>query len=355
MKKNTLRKLTLSAVTMGVAALSLTSTTYAWFTTNGEATASGISGTVAAVDSNMLIKTATYKVSEDTVDKTVATWPTNFSKDLTKIESVKATKSSDDVTSNTIVTPALQPVTWKDSAFVKAGSTTGKFETAITENVDVLHYEVVFAITNLSTTSQTVSVSFSNFTDTAEGSQYLLVNAGTTATAGKTIQVNLLDVLSLRTESTVITSDNLTDYNIDKTQADLVGTISATNQNYRYKADVDNLDDVSTGSVSQTQLKGDAITYYNNVYGLTDNRTNPAKITKPDNESQGYAKSDNETYFGEDNKDGITLFTVAEGNANKTVYVKTDFYFYIDGWDYQCFNCVGGLELKAGTMNFKLS
>ncbi len=356
MKKNTLRKLTLSAVTMGVAALSLTSTTYAWFTTNGEATASGVKGTVAAADSNMLIKTATYAASKDTLNKTVATWPANFSKDLTGIESVKATQSSDEqVANNATVTPALQPVTWKDSAFVKAGSTTGNFDGVITENVDVLHYEVVFAITNLPAAQQTISVSFSEFTKNAKGSQYLLVNAGDSAVAGKTIQVNLLDVLSLRTESTVITGDYLTTYNIDKTQTDLVESITATNQNYRYKEDKQELTDVTSGSASTSSLTGDAIAYYNNVYGLTDTSVSPAKITKPTNEAQGYASSTSETYFGEENKNGITLFTVPEGNANKTVYVKTDFYFYIDGWDYQCFNCVGGLTLDAGTMNFKLN
>ncbi len=85
MNKKLTRKLTLSAVTLGVAALSLTSTTYAWFTTNGSATASGIKGSVAASDANMLIKTPTgYSGSNGT-----AAWDTTFTKSVTEIKKLK--------------------------------------------------------------------------------------------------------------------------------------------------------------------------------------------------------------------------------------------------------------------------
>ncbi len=340
MNKKILRKLTLSAVTLGVAALSVTTSTFAWFTTNGSATASEVKGTVQAANANMLIKT-----------KTTSGY-TDFKNSV-----------SFDAGSTTLV-----PVTWStvDSgtpAFHKAGNTIGEFKENANTSTDVLHYEVVFGITNLPSSTATVTANFTNFSGGEDATQYLLVDAcasGTTngATAGTTIKVNLLDVLSLRVTSTVISSD-LSTYGISDSNSNLVGSINPIDANYRYKKEVETLTEYGDSKLADG-LTGNAIDYYKNVYGskLTGTMSKP-QHTSGDNNTYADGYSDtvlyDSTQNGESQYKDITLFTVPANNTNKTVYVKTDFYFYIDGWDYQCFNCVGGLTLSGGVMNFKLS
>ncbi len=352
MNKKLTRKLTLSAVTLGVAALSLTSTTYAWFTTNGEATASGITGSVAASDANMLIKTPT-NYNEDTNKSGQAIWGETFTKSVAEI------KPAQNYDTSAFKPVSMQPVTWDSTVtggthkFTKAGTnedvtTIGSFSKTATMNEDILHYEVIFAITDLQQgATKNVSVSFANLADN-KGTQYLLVDAlngnvtesvKEKATAGKTIQVSILDVLSLRVENTVIT-EKFSDYGISETPKSGVIVSNADAANYRYKKDVDTLR--SSGSNSD-DLTGNAIDYYKNVYG--SNAT--SSMTKPEIATQGYADT---KYFGTND---ITLFTVSGTSDAHTVYVKTDFYFYIDGWDNQCFNCVGGLSLGTGSMTFK--
>ncbi len=248
----------------------------------------------------------------------------------------------------------MQPVTW-NSGVTTSTSVTHKFQKAKTTadfsatavmNEDILHYEVIFAITDLQeNATKNVSVSFGEFTGATSGTQYLLVDALSTtssnkATAGKTIQVSILDVLSLRVENTVITNDTKGNYKIEDKNETFATVSSDDAANYRYKEDVDTLR--SSGS-NFDDLTGNAIDYYKNVYGSAAT----SSMTKPEIATQGYADAQ---YFG--NND-ITLFTVKGTDTAHTVYVKTDFYFYIDGWDNQCFNCVGGLSLGTGSMTFK--
>ncbi len=358
MNKKLTRKLTLSAVTLGVAALSLTSTTYAWFTTNGSATASGITGEVAASDANMLIKTPTND-NENTNKSGQAIWGETF----TKSASLKQAFNYSSTSKSTL---SMQPVTWNSTQgtekFQKASDTVGNFETDAVMNEDILHYEVIFAITDLQKgAKKNVSVSFADLvkdSTKSSGTQYLLVDAlsidsNNKATAGKTIEVSILDVLSLRVESTVIKSSSTSgelkigDYNITDTGSTLIDSITSTDANYRYKKEVDTLTEKDQ---TADQLKGNAIDYYKNVYG--DSASSVSAPTDPD--TRGYVNSgtDSEKFFG--GADGITLFTVKGTDTAHTVYVKTDFYFYIDGWDNQCFNCVGGLSLgNSGSMTFK--
>ncbi len=359
MNKKILRKLTLSAVTLGVAALSVTTSTFAWFTTNGNAGASTVSGTVTSSDSNMLIKTIEYWKDDS---KLVAgeNGASSYSSSVTKDE---WSGFSNSVTLKAQDGVSLQPVTWSTESsatkFHKAGGTEHKFETDAADT-DVLHYQVVFAITDLDSTGATtkkVTAKFSDFKG-GEGNQYLLVNAyngsvSDPAEAGKTISVSLLDVLSLRVESKLLTSSDLGDNNIyGITSSTNIVTDSGnegrftgtTKANYRYKEDINSLSDGSSGT-----LTGNAIDYYNNVYGLG---SSDKKLTKPGNTAQGYAES-SETCFS--NESGIDLFSVKGTTNQTTAYVLTDFYFYIDGWDNQCFNCVGGLSLTGGKIDFTLA
>ncbi len=348
------RKITLSGVALGVAAISATTSTFAWFTTNGSATASEVKGSVKDSGSNMLIKTIsrwngdTYTENESSTTATADTW-SGFSNSV-------SLKAKDNV--------SLKPVTWGTVTTTKNGDSTSastsgfykgsdadltKFDTAASET-DYLHYQVIFGLTGLGTgATNSVTMSVSDFTDAA-GSQYLLVDADSSgAKAGDTITVNLLDVLSMRVNSTIIDSNNknLTTYglaNSDVPSSSNAYTITQTNQSYRYRAESD------TVTVASSSKNGDALTYYNNVYSKT--------VTRPRDSDRGYAAA-NETYLVSktanettETANDITLFTI---EGNEKAYVLCDIYFYVDGWDKQCFNCVGGLELTAGKLNFSLN
>lgn len=351
------RKITLSGVALGVAAISATTSTFAWFTTNTSATASEVNGSVKDSGSNMLIKTIsrwygdTYTENSTSTTATADTW-SGFSNSV-------SLKAKDNV--------SLKPVTWGTVTTTKSGGSTSastsgfykgsgadlaKFETEASET-DYLHYQVIFGLTGLGTgATNSVTMSVSDFTDNATGSQYLLVDADSTSTgakAGDTITVNLLDVLSMRVNSTIIDSSNSNLNTYGLANSDVPGssdsyTITQTNQSYRYRAESD------TVTVASSSKNGDALTYYNNVYSKT--------VTRPNDSDRGYAAS-NETYLvsktanetTETAKD-ITLFTI---KGNEKAYVLCDIYFYVDGWDKQCFNCVGGLNLTGGKLNFSLN
>ncbi len=352
-----IRKLTLSGVTLGVAALSLTTSTYAWFTTNTTATASGISGSVKASGGNMLIKTLEYW-KEDTIkgstEKTTAdTWSdfastvTLHAKDGVKMNPVTYTQVGTSTGSGSS-TP-------NTSGFYKGTKGGTEFTTAATET-DYLHYRIIFALSSLATgdgISNKVTMKVDGFTTTAEGSQYLLVNASTDgAKAGDTIKVNLLDVLSMRVESKLVSSSEASSYGITSTDVpDSSGSSPLTSINacYRYR-------DVSdTVKVGDQDEKADALTYYNNVYNLKES----SAASRPDKDTdRGYLDSTTSpntlvsNSSGTESANTIELFSVS---GVEKAYVMCDIYFYIDGWDKQCFNAAGGLSLAEGNLNFELN
>ncbi len=331
MNNKILRKLTLSAVTLGVAALSLTTSTYAWFVSNKDVTASTVSGTTKVADSNMLISTKNAaRTGYTTAAKTCDLTSVDADVKLVPVEASSTT--GDDGT----ITP---------SSFKKAkADTTGDF----TENAaatDVLHYEVIFYMSDLAA-NNTLTAKFKGF-DGGTGTQYLLVDASSAdggAKAGDTISVDLLDVLSLRVESKVLAQSEYSAYGISDTIADdAQPTISEnTTKYYRYNSESD------TVKVGNANKAADALTYYNNVFtSSTASRPNPYK---PTYESTVLSSTKDNTLYN-----SITLFDLTPKNGGvRKGYVKTDLYFYIDGWDKQCFSAVGGLGITAGSIEFNL-
>ncbi len=349
-----IRKLTLSGVTLGVAALSLTTSTYAWFTTNTTATASGISGSVKASGGNMLIKTLEYW-NEDTIkgstEKTTADTWSDFA-------STVSLHAKDNVKMNPVtytVVPSDNSVssTPNTSGFYKGTKGGTEFTTAV-EETDYLHYRIIFALSSLATgdsITNKVTMKVSDFTTDAEGSQYLLVDADSSgAKAGDTIKVNLLDVLSMRVESTIITSDNsnssYTQYGIQSSDLTAPGDkFIASNACYRYRGESD------TVKVGDQDTKADALTYYNTVHGISASR--PANDT-----DRGYldsTTSPNTLVSTKDNAEEANTIELFSVSGVEKAYVMCDIYFYIDGWDKQCFNAAGCLSLTEGNLNFELN
>jgi len=324
MTNKILRKLTLSAVTLGVAAVSATTSTFAWFTTNSEVTASTVSGTVKAVNSNMLL--SVYKSSAWEDPKKSVTLPTG-SVNLAPVQ-VTSTVSGGTTT----------------YGFTKAGETKGEFTTAANDNTDYIHYQLVFHMSDLANGEGLRNVLTANFNGFAGGigTQYLLADASTDASgakAGDTISVDLLNVLSVRVESSIITSDKLSEYSITDTVSYTASNIKSNDTKfYRYNGEKD------TVKVSDNDKKADALTYYNNVHQKSLNR----ESINPTYENTYLSNTDNST---DTTKTGITLFEIT---GTSKAYVKTDIYLYIDGWDKQCFNAVGGLNITAGSIEFNL-
>ncbi len=370
MNKKMLRKLTLSAVTLGVAALSVTTSTFAWFTTNGTATASKVSGTVKASDVTMLIKSPTgWKNSDGTMtpvydgsyywdngSSSMASTTSGSARTFgTSTELVNESGNGDTTTKLTPLAilngTSLSSTT--GPSFTKY-SDIGKTTTETVSSSDYLHYQVVIALNGLvSGTSYSVKMQLPTI-NTQKAEQYLLVNAGTGATAGSTIQLEISDALSLCIKNTIVstTSNNASDYGLSNG-----GAISSFDNDatgfYHAKEETANVMTKSAFGSDFTSKAGDAITYYNNVYGLpVSSPSSINAIKKPENYeyTSGSTTYKNDTFSGWSSTPQ-TIYTVKGGENADSLVCVTDLYFFIDGWDYQCFNAIGGLKLFADNSN----
>lgn len=325
MKNNMLRRLALSAVTLGVCALSVTSATYAWFTTQTETKATSISGTTQASAGNMFIKTKT-----EIAGSTYSDWTT--------------TATLNEEVANTVLKPVAAASTCTatlENNFTKNASNNDTSFSASIDTTDVLHYSVVFALSNLSTTTASsvkVNISDINKDNDQTGTQTLLAAAGTGATKDSKISVNVKEALAMGVCSTLITNENLSNYGITDPNYSTTlgsGSITASNKYYKYQEETSTVNVVS-GSSTEAKA-GTALNYYNNVFATS--------VTAPT------SVYDTTTYFGTENQQ-IELFQVS---GCTSAYVVCDFYFFIDGWDNQCFSAIGGLGITSGAMRFELN
>ncbi len=358
MNNKLLRKLTLSAVTLGVAAISATTSTFAWFTTNGSATASGVSGTVTSSGVTMLIKSPTGWKDENSSVKPVydgsTIWDSNSTTFTTSSSSSAAEfKTSTNLVNEAGITSSLKPVSiLNDTNTTASNSPTGTFYnkgegasghayTSTASSSDYLHYQVIIAVSDLEADSTyDVKMQLPEIAS-AEASQYLLVDAGTGATAGSTIKVKIEDALSIGIKNTIITSSNKSSYG-NTTEGSITSFASNTDASGYYHA----VEEQQKVTVDSNSVDGDAITYYNNTFGANS-------ITKPTSYDSCYKSSE---YFNTtDSKwsteaNAKTLYSIT-GEKNGSFVCVTDLYFFIDGWDYQCFNAIGGLSLFADSAN----
>ena len=287
MKKNLTRKLALSAAAMGVAALSVTTTTYAWFTSNSTATASNVSGTVIDAGVGNLL------VSTDAI-----TWG----------------KTATFAANDTLLKPVHVNAT--------AGTFTDENGQPVTGGVK--EYTVYFNVSNVAKGSSVhMKVNLSGFSAKVE--QTLLADAGTSkeAKAGNKVTVGLEDVLAMNIKDVATWP---TDATATKT-ADITSPLSG--KNYRYQA--------------ETAVAADAVTYYNNLLGETISR--PAAEAY-DNQ---YAST---TLKGTEGATDFTLITL--GTGERSAVFGLTFTFFIDGWDYQCFNAVADSLFTTGAFEFSV-
>ena len=330
MKKNLTRKLALSAVTMGVAALTVTSTTYAWYTTNSQATASGMKANTAAADSNLLIATQTRSDSKEA---------TTLQEDLKWGNSVSFVAKTNE----------LQPAQW-DATHSKWVGVDGRTE------VTTVTYTVWFQATDI-TSSKTLKLqlggarfknSSSSDDNLGRNKQHFLVDAvgekgGQDYKAGKDQYVGLVDVLGIQTN---LVGEYTLSYAIESSSGTAIGDAVYTKktENTIVTSDTTNYRFLS----ENTTNTGDAVIYYNNVQ-------TGANIKRPDPYNSFFNKTSLATEGDEGlNYNPVEIATITPTNDNKDAYFGISFTLFIDGWDYQCFNAVAGTTLDALTLNFTL-
>jgi len=343
MNKKLLRKLTLSAVTLGVAAVSATTSTFAWFTTNGTVTANTVSGTVKASDVLALIKSPTgWDASGNAKYDGSYTW----NNESTTYDTSTTTSAQNFLQQTTLHSQGgdntkLQPVAIGGTySATNVGTFTTKANGAHTfaENTvatDYIHYQFVIALSSLDTTkTYNVKMQLPALSQ-AEHSQYLLANAGTNSSTakGSTLTFKVEDALSIGIKNTIVASTNKANYG--------VGTLPTGTQLSNFVANSD-----ATGNyhaIAETganDAKGDAIAYYNNVFGLSDN----SAISLPNNYTNNYGTGETKNVWYS-NTSTATAKTIYSITGVSEAIIATDLYFFIDGWDYQCFNAIGGLSL----------
>jgi hypothetical protein len=287
MKKNLTRKLALSAAAMGVAALSVTTTTYAWFTSNSTATASNVSGTVIdAGEGNLLVST----------------------------DAIHWGKSATFAANPTLLKPVhLNPT---------AGTFTDEKGQPVTGGVK--EYTVYFNISNVAAGSSVhMKVNLDGFSAKVE--QTLLADAGTSedAKAGKKVTVGLEDVLAMNIKDVATFPERATATKTEGITSPLNG------KNYRYQA--------------EQEASADAVTYYNNLLG-------GEPISRP---TTGYTEQyASTTIMGGEGATDFTLYTL--GETQRSAVFGLTFTFFIDGWDYQCFNAVAESYFTTGTFEFSV-
>ncbi len=176
-------KLLLSGVALAACAATLSTTTYAWYVTNSEATATGVTGTTAsaASDGNILV------AKNDTTDPSKAgafSQTINFAGDTTNLK-----------------TPALNPVS-KDTESIKpATGATGWHKVDNSPAVAADSY-IAFDIWVLSTkeTTVTVEITTANTTKNAdlEGLKQTCYNAtGAPVDQGDTFVIDAVEALRM--------------------------------------------------------------------------------------------------------------------------------------------------------------
>lgn len=362
MKKNLTRKLALSAVTMGVAALTVTSTTYAWYTTNSQASASGMKASTAAADSNLLIAT----------QKTGSTAGASGSEATTISEALwgpSVTFADKSDSSKLLPVQYYSASTTAATDSEKAEKNAGWYDVSGNSSTAVLTYRVWFSATGLDTTkSYSLKMQITGATFSEKAQQNFEMDANKTGGTnvsykqGHQMEVGLQDVLSLKItkNSEYTVKENNTGY--DSLTIDT--KVTAADQYYRF------LNEDATGA--------DAVNYYNNVMGLSGNSAlvRPTSASsfvsgvKTDNKkTTNFIAYGNSTYgIGGSTKSGsstdyengtkVNIATIngnSVSNKGKDVYFGLDITLFIDGWDYQCFNAVSSTSLESMNLQFELT
>lgn len=312
MKNSLIRKLALSAATLALTALTAVSSTYAWFVTNATATASNLTGTVKSAGGNLMIGKISgdnnYSYSKTQALDNVTSWTTKLTLD----------KDSDAL---------LQPVTYDANVNAFKILEAGKNTTVAADDTMIVRQTVWFSVDSLpqNENGYTLTVKMSGLAqDPSTGKNQTLAVSDVKDTSLKDLGVSartiqLTDVLACKITSVAL-PDGVSD--------------SGAGKSYKW-------------SEEKTDT-GDAVIYYNNIYGLEGEKA----LVRPEstNFETTYLSDTTDTAL-----DLVTLNGFADAETNALYQFGITFEFYIDGWDYQCYNAVGGQKFDSLALEFNLS
>lgn len=307
-------KLIMSGVALAACAATLTSTTYAWYTTNTTVSADGITGATASVGTSSIF----------------------ISKDEGQTWAQSVTLTAADTTSGNFASAALVPLQYGQKVDTKNTpetsddvTTTGFFDlggsTSGTGNT-TLNFKLWVRTSAVSTEAGSIDLYLNKF----------IVNSAAITTSD-----NLLQNKAPGSDSTA-----LADYGIYTQLADLGGSGSVatygvdasralamyTTANYEGGSAVTGLYDLessgtkkaSTGALQGDPTGLDALKYYNAVMGTSLSRTGATNsVTASEQTPLTH---------------GTTVVTIAKLDQTGVAMTEIEFTVFLDGWDKYCFD-----------------
>jgi len=363
MKANKLfRKLALSGVALGAAAVTLTATTFAWYTSNTEADVTSVTGQTEAKgsDSLFIATAATY----DTAGQVAQTW------NAYKATATPILTGAKDQTANAYV---LKPV-YSNFGTIKAATTTPSAEAVLGRAYNkIKSVETTGAGTNESPLVSTVTYDDESASDFIEFVFRVKSGGALTdatplyfskfnITTGKTSEVatdTITQVAMANGGSTGVDdpglygADLIKALKLDVTSANVAlendGTIGDTGATTRLKGtgsteanNVTTYSFDSWGSSSNLTVSdtANAVGYYNTVMGTNLPLTGP----------QGYVKGTDVVYVDMTAQNPDTSGKTAVSFASLPATTSGDdfsvlevrFVLYLDGWDNYCYDVMQG-------------
>ena len=283
------KKLLLSALSLGLAVVTLTTTTFAWYTSSTDANAAGGQGTTSGTttDSTLMIS-SDYKTGDTVNDK--PTWAKTATISAAATELVPLQWNSTE--------KAFQVLEPKDNA---------------TTNTGYYQFKLWFKTTKTDTTSGPIDVYLNNLKIANKATSNLTTYDNLLAAAvGKgTLEGNVYSVDVVRALDMVIT--NGTDYN----------AYELSNQ-FKYATDKE------TGLGNSAN----AITYYNGVMGTELEHTStltPVTVSQADGSVGEIVKENQYIQVGQIAVTGSTYDIL-----------EVTFMIYLNGWDQYCFDACKG-------------
>lgn len=349
MKANKLfRKLALSGVALGAAAVTLTATTFAWYTSNTEADVTAVSGQTEAKGADSLfISTAhSYNGAEDGV--TVATWNDYLATaDPTMTGGSSITLKP--VYSNYGTAKIVNAVTGDTPVEAVEGRSYNEIDKVTGDNKDVVSYkteatsnfmEFVFRIRSSSALAADLPLYFSKFNITTAAQTGATITQIPLAVGADTVGIinnsaygaDLMKALKLDITTAEVTLGEGNTIPQNGTTTRLAGQSGEANQ-------VTTLGFEALGG-SDTNIKADganAIAYYNTVMGT--------HIAAPTGQNADYNVGVETTKTAAANKQLSFATLPKTTGTNPFSVLEVRFVLYLDGWDNYCYDIMQGQKV----------
>lgn len=307
-------KLILSCAALAAVASTAVSTTFAWYTSNKEVTASGIQASSQDAGSKLLMIADGLNAQGEPVEVANLSWQT-------KITNLNETQPE----------LGMTPLSWNGTTLQGLDTSTGK--TGAATNADAAGYlHFVIYLRNASTGNDAVcSFTLTEFANVAANHTDAMTFANL-PTKGVVKGENYTNKLSLSSNANYkVDATRVLAVNIEKT---IVGA-STTTEETAHKLSKANY--LTGDNDAATVVSGSAVDYYNDVM-------TPA--VPLDAAATGAGSFGSTITLNTAVESFVTVPSDTAGDASK--YVKLDFKVYLDGWDANCYDACQGQYFNFG-------